>query len=76
MPEKSDHDMIIEIHTCLLGSDGQGGLCREFEEHKKADIDFKRGYYKFRLWIYILAAFLTGTGIFSSVSIVELMKLR
>jgi len=57
MVEKSDHDMLYEIHTVLLGTNGQGGLCRAHE-------CLKKDFHRFKLWvIIILATGVTGGGI-------------
>ena len=48
MPEKSDHDMLRDIYGVLMGTNGQGGLLRAFEEHKEADMKFRREFYKFK----------------------------
>lgn len=34
--EKSDHDLLVEVHTMLLGTNGQGGLARQVEANTKA----------------------------------------
>lgn len=33
---KTDHDILIEIHTILLGANGQDSLCRKVEKNTKA----------------------------------------
>lgn len=35
MPQKSDHDLLVEIYVVLLGANGQNGLCREFGKLRK-----------------------------------------
>lgn len=35
MSDKSDHDLLIEIHGRLMGTDGQGGLCRQVNNNTK-----------------------------------------
>ncbi len=35
MSEMSDHDMIVQILTCLKGFDGDGGLVASVGEHDK-----------------------------------------
>jgi hypothetical protein len=52
MAEKSDHDLLVEIHGVVLGTNGQGGLYRQVKENTKAI---------FRLWV-ILAIILAGGG--------------
>jgi hypothetical protein len=36
MVEKSDHDLLLEVHSTLLGTNGQGGLCRQVDKNTKA----------------------------------------
>lgn len=36
MLDKSDHDLLLQIHATLLGTNGQGGLYRQVEQHTKA----------------------------------------
>jgi len=38
MPELSDHDMITNIYTELMGLDGSGGMIQEHKEMKQ-DVD-------------------------------------
>jgi len=33
---KSDHDLIIEIHTVLLGTNGHNGIANQVERNAKA----------------------------------------
>ena len=70
----SDHDLLLSIHECLKGSDGQGGLCRDFEEHKKEDAKFRRGYYSFRLGIIVAGILLFGGSGFGVAKLLELVK--
>ena len=44
MAEKSDHDLLTEMHAVLLGTDGSEGLCKVVEKQGKAII---------KLWIVI-----------------------
>jgi hypothetical protein len=68
--EKSDSEILREleikttqIHTVLLGANGQKGLCQNFEEHKTDDKIFRSTFYKFRLWIIIIVlVLLTACG--------------
>jgi hypothetical protein len=53
--EKTDHDLIVEMHTVLLGTNGNPGLC---QSHSKLKEDF----YKFRRTVFIVFAFLLGSG--------------
>ena len=62
MPEKSDHDILIEIHTVLLGADGQGGIARQVTKNSKAI---------FRLWIVLtILAVSAGGGAFGIIKAV------
>ena len=61
MSQKSDHEMITEMYTILCGN-GHTGLCKQFEEHKESDRQFRREYYAFKRWILVVLAFLVGTG--------------
>ena len=36
MAVKSDHDLLLEVHATLLGTNGQGGLVRQVESNTKA----------------------------------------
>ena len=36
MLNKSDHDLLMDVHTVLLGTNGQGGLCRQVEKNTKS----------------------------------------
>jgi L-serine deaminase len=36
MPEKTDHDILTEIHTVLLGTNGTPGLCKQVEHNTKS----------------------------------------
>jgi len=63
MPEKTDHDLLIEIHTVLLGTDGHTGVAKQVERNTKAIT---------KLWIAIV--FITssvGGGIYG---IIEILK--
>lgn len=63
MAEKTDHDMIIEMHSVLLGTNGYKGLCREFDEHKDADKNFRKDYYNFKRFAIGIFCFLAGAGV-------------
>ena len=63
MPEKNDHDLITEIHTVLLGTDGHPGIAKQVERNTKAIT---------KLWIAItVIASSIGGGIYS---IIEILK--
>jgi len=55
----NDHDRIVEIHTTLLGQNGQGGLTRAVEAISKDVLENKRNIQK--LWIAI-AVIVTSMG--------------
>ncbi len=55
MEQKSDHDLLRDIHTMMLGSNGQGGC---FRSHTQLKNDF----YRFRLRVIIGAVVLLGSG--------------
>ena len=45
MPEKTDHDRIVEIHTVLLGADGDDGLVGEVKRQGKELYSLKRCFW-------------------------------
>ena len=59
MPEKTDHDLIVEMHTVLLGANGSDGLVKEVsklcERHNKLSTRF-----------YMLVGILVGSGILTA----------
>ena len=62
MKEKTDHDRIVEMHTVLLGANGQGGLARQVEKNTKAIT---------KLWLAIVAITVSiGGGVFGIVKAV------
>lgn len=69
MINKTDHDMITEIYSILCGN-GNEGLCEQFKNHKKADDDFREGYRRFQMAVYVAAALLVGNGVLSVVQLV------
>ena len=61
MPEKTDHDRLVEVHAALLGVNGQGGLNRQVEKNTKAI---------FKLWCAIIAIGVSiGGGVFGIVKV-------
>lgn len=56
MPDKSDHDMLVEIHTVLLGTDGEDGLCARFKA-----LSEQVRYLDRRFWL--LVGTLAGSGV-------------
>uniref|UniRef100_A0A6M3LRG3 Uncharacterized protein n=1 Tax=viral metagenome TaxID=1070528 RepID=A0A6M3LRG3_9ZZZZ len=61
MPEKTDHDRLVEVHAALLGVNGQGGLNRQVEKNTKAI---------FKLWCAIIAIGVSiGGGVFGLVKV-------
>lgn len=66
MTDKSDHDLLLEIHTTLLGANGQGGLCRDYQA-TKAD------YYRFKRNITIVLC--SGAGLSAVITgLIELLR--
>ena len=35
MQEKSDHDRIVEMHSVLMGNNGNPGLCKQVRDNSK-----------------------------------------
>ncbi|MFA5937267.1 MAG: hypothetical protein WC822_05340 [Candidatus Paceibacterota bacterium] len=60
--ELSDHDMITKMYLILCGN-GSPGLCAQFEDHKKEDREFRRGYYGFKNKLLMGIAYLVGAGV-------------
>ncbi len=74
-PDKmTDHDLLLSIHECLKGSDGQGGLCREFEEHKKQEKEYRKEYLAFRLAVIVSGALFFGSSGYACAKLTELLK--
>uniref|UniRef100_A0A6M3LGW5 Uncharacterized protein n=1 Tax=viral metagenome TaxID=1070528 RepID=A0A6M3LGW5_9ZZZZ len=59
---KEDHDLIVEIHTVLLGTNGQGGLCRQVDKNTRTI---------FKIWCAIIAILVSIGG--STFGIVKLI---
>jgi hypothetical protein len=64
MAQKTDHDLLVEVHTIL--TDPDVGLC---QSHKRLKVDF----YAFRRAILTVIGVLVGSGVLSF-GIVELVK--
>jgi len=63
MSERTDHDLIAEIHTVLLGTNGYNGVAKQVERNTKAIT---------KLWIAIvIIASSMGGGIYG---IIEILK--
>ena len=63
MPDKTDHDLLTEMHTVLLGTNGHNGLCKLVERNTRA-IN--------KLWIAIaIIASSVGGGVYG---IIDLLK--
>ena len=60
--DKSDHDMIVEIHNTLCGLNGNGGLLKAFEKHKADDAAFRKDYYEFKRRAIGIFCFVAGGG--------------
>ena len=63
MLEKSDHDLLTEVHTVLLGTNGHPGIAKQVERNTRAIT---------RMWIAIaIIASSIGGGVYG---IIELLK--
>ena len=62
--EKSDHDLLIEIHTMLLGADGKSGLTGEVEQQSEDLSELRKCFNKFKLQVCLVMGILIGMGIF------------
>ena len=63
MPDKSDHDLLTEMHTVLLGTDGHPGIAKQVDRNTKAIT---------KLWIAItIIASSVGGGVYG---IIEILK--
>ncbi|MDY6835531.1 MAG: hypothetical protein SVY53_12100 [Chloroflexota bacterium] len=67
MPEKSDHDLLVEMHTVLLGSEEAPGLVKQVRQCKH-DCDtsissLRKCLQEFKLRVALLIGFLAGLGI-------------
>jgi len=58
MVPKSDHDLLVEIHTVMMGSDGQDGLCR------RVSVVEKKLQNMILVLTFLGGSGLIGTGIF------------
>lgn len=67
MIQKTDHDILLEIHTMLLGTNGQGGLLRSHDALKK-------DYYKFKLVVILALLVLAGAAGYSIPEILKMIK--
>jgi hypothetical protein len=56
--DKQDHDMIVEMHAVLLGSNGQDGLCRRVGSLERRVTNL------IMVLSFLAGAGLLGTGIF------------
>lgn len=66
LENKTDRDLIIEMHTVLLGANGNEGLCKK---HEKLAAD----YYKFKRYVLMTASLLIGSGVIGA-GVLELLK--
>ena len=63
MPDKTDHDLLTEMHTVLLGTNGHPGVAKQVERNTKAIT---------KLWIAIVIIVSSiGSGIYG---IIEILK--
>ena len=69
MPPKSDHDLLIEIHTAVCGIDGQNGLLRG---HKQLREEFDH----FRKLAVAVFFFILGSGVlgFTADKLIQFIK--
>lgn len=74
MSEKTDHDRIVELHTVLLGADGEGGFIEEVRRQNTENAGALKDLYKkhdnlsnkhnnLSRKFYWLVGFLIGSGI-------------
>jgi hypothetical protein len=60
---KSDHDLLIEMHAALMGTNGQGGLGRQVEKNTRS---------LFRLWIAVtVLAVSAGGGAYGLIELIS-----
>lgn len=59
---KETHEAALAAAQVLRGYNGKSGLIEDFEAHKKADAEFRREFYKFKTWVYVMVAFAAGGG--------------
>ncbi len=70
---RETHEAVQAIAQVLKGYNGKKGLledfatCRRvssenFEEHKQKDVEFRKEFYRFQTWVYVLVAFAAGGG--------------
>ncbi len=55
-------EAVRSIQQLLKGYDGTKGMLADFEEHKKQDAAFRKEFYRFRTWSFVMAAFAAGGG--------------
>jgi hypothetical protein len=65
MAQKTDHDMIVEMYSLLVGN-GRQGLCKDYEELKK-------DFYAFRRSLLLILGVLVGSGMLG-IGVFELVK--
>ncbi len=61
---EEEHDMLIKIHTVLLGTNGDDGLVGDVQR-------FSNSHYKLRRNFWMLVSFLTGSGVLGAGAIVS-----
>ncbi len=71
--EKTDHDMIVEIHTTLMGNNGQGGLCRQVELQRKEAESQRKEIDGLKLRFWLLVGLLAGAGLLGGMGISSLL---
>ena len=60
MTEKSDHDMLVEMHTVLLGANGTPGLVDKVEKQGSCISGLK-------VRVYVILGLLAGLGILEGI---------
>ncbi len=66
MEQKTDHDLLRDIHAMMMGSNGQGGCFRSHTQLKK-------DFYQFRLCVIVGAIILTAGGGFGTWKLFNLL---
>jgi len=65
--QKTDHDMLVELHTAICGYNGQEGLLKNYakfkENYYKEKNDHNCDYQKFKRCVYMLVSFAVGSGL-------------
>ena len=65
--DKTDHDLLVEIHNTIMGSNGQGGC---FRQQTKLVKDF----YNFRLSVLLAITAIAGGSGFGFAKLLDLIR--